>query len=322
MPIQFSAILNAQQAELLAVVLLENNALSVSLLDAKDNPIYQITPDEQALWPHVKLLALFPNDSNRENVIHLAQLIAGENLDFEFEQIIEQDWVRITQQHFKPQCFGTHLWICPSWYDEKKLSGQIVKIDPGVAFGTGSHATTSLCLEWLAENSLDDKEVIDFGCGSGILALAALALGAKKVWAFDHDPQAIDATRNNAAKNNFATTRLEVSDSTHLPNIEVDLIIANILATPLIELAPTFTKMLKNNGTIVLSGILSNEKERVISVYQQFFQLTDSKDKEDWCRLVFSKNSRMYLPKTLKGLAKDKKITISDYKKYIQKKYS
>lgn len=289
--IRLSITLDSQRAELLADELLNENAISVSFEDAKDSPIFQLQPNEHPLWDEVKLHALFSNDASEEKIIQLLKTFFNStNIPpYQFEKVEEQDWVRATQRQFNPQSFGPNLWICPSWCDEKTLSGIIVKIDPGVAFGTGTHPTTGLCLTWLANHPPIDKIVMDYGCGSGILALSALALGAKKVYAIDHDSQAIEATKNNAIKNNFGRDKLEVLLPSELSNTPVDLILANILANPIIELATRFSDLLKPNGQLILSGILENEIEKVVSAYQPCFTIESREISDGWAMLWLRK---------------------------------
>lgn len=290
MYIKLSMVTEGDQAETLCESLTELGALSVSFRDAADEPIFQIHPDETPLWKNTKVDALFDENTTIETIIAALkqQNKAFTELDFTIEKIEEQDWVRITQQYFHPKQYNNTLWICPSWEKTDELQGTIVKIDPGLAFGTGTHPTTALCLEWIAKNPPKDQTVIDYGCGSGILSLAALAMGAKKVWAIDHDTQALIATENNAKLNEFYNPHaLEITLPEDSSATQANLVIANILANPLIELAPKLINYLLPKGHLVLSGLLSNECDHVINAYDSKLKLIDRQDLDGWARLVF-----------------------------------
>ncbi|MCB1828048.1 MAG: 50S ribosomal protein L11 methyltransferase, partial [Coxiellaceae bacterium] len=280
-------------AELLSETLTELGALSVSFQDAEDEPIFQIQPGETPLWKKTKVDALFEEGTSIETII---DALKAENpdflqLDFYSEKIEDQDWVRITQQQFHPKQYGRNLWICPAWEETNDLTGTIVKIDPGLAFGTGTHPTTSLCLDWLANNPPKNKTVIDYGCGSGILSLAALALGANIVYAVDHDPQAVISTENNAKLNAFYDPNLlKISLPESCKAERADLVIANILANPLIELAPLLIGFLNPNAELVLSGLLENEVERVADAYESLTPISTT-IVDGWARMVFQNNS-------------------------------
>lgn len=277
---------------MLSDLLTDLGALSVSMQDAADEAIFQLEPGESPLWEHTKLDALFNDSASTKAAINTLKkqepnLIKN---DFYMETLEDQDWVRITQQHFQPQKHGKDLWICPAWSDISELSGTLVKIDPGLAFGTGTHPTTSLCLEWLANHPPTNKTVIDYGCGSGILSLAALALDAKKVWAIDHDPQALTATHSNAKLNDYDhADRLAVLPPKECKNISADIVVANILANPLIELAPTLVALIESGGQLVLSGLLENEIERVCDAYRELMTVTATKINHGWGLIELSK---------------------------------
>ncbi len=270
-------------------------AQAVSLLDAADEPLFQNNPQQTPLWREVIVQGLFTADTKITPIIkQFKQLFSTTPIKYKTELLAEQDWVRITQQQFSPQRFGSKLWICPRWHDAKQLSGPVVRIDPGLAFGTGKHPTTALCLQWLVENPPIGKQVIDYGCGSGILALAALALGANQVFAVDHDPQALEATRNNAKLNTFATSKkLKILPAEKITAIKVDLIIANILATPLIELAPKILGLIKTEGELVLSGLLEKDIDPVTSAYKPSCLIKTKTFQEDWVLLNFKCTSRL-----------------------------
>ncbi len=193
---------------------------------------------------------------------------------------------------FKPMRFGEHLWICPTEIMPPDPAALNIMLDPGLAFGTGTHPTTALCLEWIDQNDLDDKTVIDFGCGSGILAIGAAMSGATSIEAIDIDPQALLATNSNATQNNIAS-----KITTALPNechklSAVDCLLANILANPIMELADYFSTLVKHHGIIVLSGILSEQATEVISTYEKWFEFQPIVEKEGWVRLVATRNEQ------------------------------
>ncbi|MCL4141317.1 UNVERIFIED_CONTAM: hypothetical protein GTU68_021013 [Idotea baltica] len=184
--------------------------------------------------------------------------------------------------NFHPMCFGEQLWICPSWHQPPEPNAINILLDPGLAFGTGTHPTTALCLNWLDQAQVKDKVVIDYGCGSGILAIAAALLGAKKVIAVDIDPQALEATQANAKRNGVDIATYLPTDC---PTVTADLVIANILAGPLQSLAPTLVQLSKLNADIVLSGILDSQALDVSNVYQAWFNMQAPTQKGEWVRL-------------------------------------
>ncbi len=280
------------QAETLANALLEVGALAVSLEENSPEAVFQLEPEQHPLWQQLNVVALL--DTTTDAKLLLAQCQALLNCNelpkYKIETLADQDWVRKTQQDFKAQCFADKLWICPTHCDANNLIGDVVRIDPGLAFGTGTHATTAMCLKWLAEHPPKDLTVIDYGCGSGILALSALSLGAKKVTAVDHDKQALIATENNFKLNHF-TGELTVG----LPNTitePANVVLANILANPLIELAPRLTTLVESGGYLILSGLLNTEKDRVFNAYQEQFTLLDCIQEQEWsCLILLAKSS-------------------------------
>jgi ribosomal protein L11 methyltransferase len=287
--IEISINATPDEAEVFADGLQELDALSVSLVDAKDNAVFQLQPNETPLWEQVKVKALFDESISPRALINDLKVLLGRKdpINYRIEKVADEDWVRLTQQHFKPQCYADTLWISPSWHDEP-LEGLVVRIDPGLAFGTGTHPTTSLCLDWLAHNPPVDKTVIDYGCGSGILSLAAVTLGASHVYATDHDEQALIATNNNAQLNDHINAKnLSVCYPQDMPDIKADVIVANILANPLIELVPTLAKLIKPAGQLILSGILEHEIQSVSQAYKDNFTLVSADTNDQWARIVF-----------------------------------
>jgi len=281
------------QAEQLSDLLSEVGAASVTLRDGADQPLYEPPPGETPLWDNIEIVGLFPADQEIESVInHLDQALAPAALPvWKLEPLEDKDWQNEWIKHFKPMRFGRRLWICPSWSPPPDPDAVNILLDPGLAFGTGTHPTTALCLQWLDENIHGGETVIDYGCGSGILALAALKLGAKHVWAVDNDPQALLSCRNNAQKNQLMD-RITLSPPDTVPEQPVDIVVANILANPLLQLAPVFATLLKPGAHVVLSGILGNQVEMIEQCYRQWFQLDLPKQLEDWVRIHGTKNNQ------------------------------
>jgi ribosomal protein L11 methyltransferase len=276
----------AANAELVQDWLSENGAVAVTFKDAGDEPIYEplgTTP----LWQHTQITALFPLEANlaacwQQLTAHFNAIRFSEPT---ITRIAEQNWVALNQKDFPARRFGMHLWVCPSWQKVSDPDAIVVKLDPGMAFGTGSHETTALCLEWLAEAALKDKIVVDYGCGSGILAIAALKLGAKHVFAVDHDPQALQATQANAQQNDISPQQLSVFSPTELPQLQSDVLIANILVQSLIDLGQTFANLLRSKGKIVLSGILNEQLPLIEQAYSQWFNQWHVASQRAWSRL-------------------------------------
>ncbi|MEW6692942.1 MAG: 50S ribosomal protein L11 methyltransferase, partial [Pseudomonadota bacterium] len=199
----------------------------------------------------------------------------------------DQDWERAWMDQFQPLRFGEKLWIVPSWIEAPDAEAVNILLDPGLAFGTGTHPTTALCLEWLDGADMAGKTVLDYGCGSGILAIAALKLGATDAWGIDIDPQALTATRDNAARNGIEASRLHTGLPGALPKDALfDVLLANILMGPLIELAPTLTGHVRPGGRLVLSGLLGEQAEEVMAAYAADFDFDPPALKEGWARLT------------------------------------
>ncbi|HYF98437.1 MAG TPA: 50S ribosomal protein L11 methyltransferase [Coxiellaceae bacterium] len=276
---------SAEDAELLTDFLNALGAQAVSLINASTEELFQLQPEHSPLWQETQIKTIYPDETDFERIIQTIENWFGKKLNYHVEDIIEQDWVRLTQASFKPLHFANRLSIYPSWYKFEDQTPTQIHIDPGLAFGTGTHPTTQLCLEWLALNPPLRKSVIDYGCGSGILALSALALGANPVWAVDHDPQALEATQQNAALNHFQLTTCLPEEH---PELKVDLILANILANPLISLAEKLHSLLKSSGILVLSGLLETEIPQLTSCYSNYFKTIQSDRREGWARLVLS----------------------------------
>lgn len=275
------------EVELLSELLESHGALSVTMTDQCDDPILEPEPGTVPLWPNVVLQALFEESMSIDAVLTAVKAHYPQVACFS-ENVPQQDWERTCLVDFKPQRFGKRLWICPSWHTPPDPAAINITLDPGLAFGTGSHHTTSLCLTWLEQASLRGQTLLDYGCGSGILGIAALKLGARHVHALDIDPQALTATQSNANINAIDPSTLTIDYPTG-PKPKVDIIIANILLKPLLELKLAFYTLLNPHGTLVLSGILANQTHQLIEHYQSHFTLVTSERDEDWALLAFEK---------------------------------
>ena len=290
--LEIQLITTGAHANAISDYLLELGALAITLSDAEDNPIFEPELDTLPLWPEIKLAAIFSAEFSLEEILlNLYTHAEAPYIQHITKKIIEDlDWVKQTQALTQPQCFGENLWIYPSWHKIPAGDGVKILLDPGLAFGTGSHATTALMLTWLAKNPPVNLSVIDYGCGSGILGIAAAKLGAKKVWSTDIDPQALAATRENAASNNLAETELSTYLPENLPqNIKADLILANILALPLVQLVDTFIHYLQPQGVLVLSGVLEQQIEMIKTAYINKFSLVAVNMQNDWVSMVWKK---------------------------------
>ncbi len=282
------------QAEEMGDALLENGAVSVTFQDTHDNPVFEPLPGETRLWGDTDVIGLFDAETEMQDVIAgLSQHpLLGANFLHKIEQIEDKDWEREWMANFHPMRFGQRLWICPSWRDVPDPSAVNVMLDPGLAFGTGTHPTTALCLSWLDSLDLAGKTVIDFGCGSGILAIAALKLGAAKAIGIDIDPQAIQASRDNAERNGVSDNLTLYLPHEQPDNLSADVVVANILAGPLRELAPLISVLPKAGGHLGLSGILASQAESVCEAYEQAFVLDPVAEKEEWCRITGTRVSK------------------------------
>ncbi|MFM4935633.1 50S ribosomal protein L11 methyltransferase [Aeromonas veronii] len=275
----------AKTADKVSNMLLGRGAQAVTFMDAKNVPVYEPMPGETPLWGETEVMGLFDAETDPAPTIAFFQQIFGENVGYKVEQLEDKDWVREWMDHFHPMQFGERLWICPSWRDVPNPDAVNVMLDPGLAFGTGTHPTTALCLQWLDGLDLTGKTVVDFGCGSGILGIAALKLGAARVIGIDIDPQAIQASRDNAARNGVAD-QIELYLPADQPqDVEADVVVANILAGPLRELAPLIAGHGKAGSLMALSGVLESQAPELETIYGQWFEMDPTAVKEEWCRL-------------------------------------
>ncbi|CAM3288779.1 50S ribosomal protein L11 methyltransferase [Xenorhabdus nematophila] len=277
-----------QQAEALGDELVESGAVSVTFQDSHDTPIFEPLPGETRLWGDTDVIGLYDAETDMKVVVsQLEQVPAlGKEFIHKIEQLEDKDWEREWMDNFHPMCFGKRLWICPSWREVPEPGAVNVMLDPGLAFGTGTHPTTSLCLQWLDGLDLAGKTVIDFGCGSGILAIAALKLGAKHAIGIDIDPQAIQASRDNAERNGVSGQLTLYLSKDQPADLECDIVIANILAGPLRELAPIIGSLPKSGGLLGLSGVLASQAEGVAQAYDNEFIIDPIAEQEEWCRIT------------------------------------
>jgi ribosomal protein L11 methyltransferase len=292
--IQLKALISPEQAEAMEESLMAAGACSVTYEDAKDQPVLEPELGTTPLWDATIITGLFTADEDMQAAHEMASNVfkhlTGENLpEYRVEILENQDWTRTWMEHFKPMQFGSRLWICPSWQEAPEPEAVNLLLDPGLAFGTGTHPTTALCLKWLDAHVDPNmhKAVIDYGCGSGILGIAALLLGAEKVIAVDNDPQALLASMDNLKRNHLDQDRM----STHLPaevpeGAQADILLANILAKPLYELSERLAALTKPAGVIVLSGILEDQAAELRAHYENYFDMDQAVIEDGWARLT------------------------------------
>lgn len=278
----------AREATPLAEEALEQlGALAITLQDDEDNPVLEPDPGATPLWPTVHVRGLFEPGLKRETVLAALGAVPGADRpeNIRWRQLGEQNWERAWMDRFAPMKFGQRLWIVPGGMSIPHDPANIeIQLDPGLAFGTGTHPTTALCLEWLDAIDVTASTVVDYGCGSGILGIAAALKGAGQVVCVDNDPQALEATADNAARNGVADRV-----GCHLPGLvdcpKADVLLANILAAPLIRLAPLLTGLLKPGGHVALSGILEEQAEHVLAAYDPALEQVSIKQKDEWILL-------------------------------------
>ncbi len=262
-------------------------ASAVSFIDAEDDPVLEPAPGETPLWSNTVTLGLFPEKTDLQPVLDALreQLPDADTLQVSDELVEDQDWVRVWLKDCPPLKFGERLWVCPHEKRVDEPGSVTLLLDPGLAFGTGTHPSTALCLEWLATHDVSDQHVLDFGCGSGILAIAALLLGARHAVAYDIDPQAIQATRDNAVANGVSDRLTTVDPERRVEPFPADLVLANILARPLIELAPQLSATIRSGGALVLAGLLDRQADEVRAAYAPWFDFEPDHCRDGWTRL-------------------------------------
>ncbi|MGX5175220.1 50S ribosomal protein L11 methyltransferase [Aliikangiella sp. IMCC44653] len=292
--LQFACLTTQQHAEEVGDALIELGGLSVTLMDAEDVPILEPLPGETPLWQNLKIMVLFDATTDTQALLKVWQThpLAQYCEQGKFELLEDKDWEREWMERFEPMRFGDKLWVCPSWKPVPEPSAVNIMLDPGLAFGTGTHPTTAMCLRWLNSIDLNDKTVIDFGCGSGILAIAALKLGAKKVVAVDIDPQAILATKDNAERNQVLDERLIVGQPDILDGVKVEVLVANILAGPLESLAEQISAHCLTHAKLALSGLLDTQADNLLKVYSQWFDMQPAVFENEWGCLSGTKRAK------------------------------
>jgi len=275
-------------ANTLEEILVAIGAISISMTNKSKKDIYEPGVGETPLWDLINISALFEEKILEKDVASALNLI--EYSDLSISELEETNWIESYQKNFQPIKFGKNLYVVPSWEESNKFYDKTsIKMDPGLAFGSGSHETTHLCLEYLDSSNLKELTVIDYGCGSGILGIAALSLGAKNVIAVDIDPQAIIATKENAKINNV-DKKISIVSSEILADTEADLLIANILSNPLMTLRDKFIELIKSNGRIVISGIMNKQLLEVSKHYEEFCNIVDIKERNKWCLIELLKH--------------------------------
>ncbi len=279
--LQLTFEIGAGDAELLESACFLAGAQSVTLTDAAHDPVLEPAPGATPLWPHVCLSALFTGDQEPGRVLALLAAFLDAPLPpYRFEHVTDRLWEREWLQDFRPMRFGARLWVSPHGAQPPDPDATVVWLDPGLAFGTGTHPSTALCLEWLDSAALNGLEVIDYGCGSGILSIAAARLGARSVTAVDLDPQALIATRDNAARNGIAD-RI-ATQTPEDPLGQADVLVANILSGPLIELAPRFATLVRPGGRIALAGLLASQAQTVTLAHRPWFDIRPFGTRDGW----------------------------------------
>ncbi|CUS48206.1 MAG: ribosomal protein L11 methyltransferase PrmA [Idiomarinaceae bacterium HL-53] len=281
--IQLTLTTDEAHARQLGDILMANQAQAVTYRDAKDAPIFEPGPGEVQLWSQTLVTGLFPAETNIQPILsNLAKVsFLGKPLQYKTDPLEDKDWEREWMDNFKPICFGGKFWVVPSWHEPPEPSQPYILLDPGMAFGTGTHPTTALCLTWLTEQDLTGKTILDFGCGSGILGIAALKLGAARCIGTDIDQQALIATKENAQRNGVGDC-FEVYLPEHAPQFQADVVIANILAGPLQELSSVIAGYLKPKAPIAMSGILHRQTEAVKAAYHNQVEFSENRYEGDW----------------------------------------
>ena len=289
--VQITLSSSPENSEFLEDMLLLCGAGAVSMLDGSDQPVFEPIKGTTPLWQDTQVMGLFEADTDGDALLDYlgnGWLAAFANTPFpnyKLEILEDKDWERQWMDRFEPLQFGSRLWVCPSWKPVPDPMAVNLMLDPGLAFGTGSHPTTALCLQWIAEQDWQGKTVIDYGCGSGILAIGTILMGAERVLGVDNDTQALTATKDNAQRNGIAAQAIPVFLPEDTPQEAVDVMLANILAGPLIEMAAHLAELTKVRGLITLSGILEHQADAVVEAYSPWFDMHTVVSKDEWVRI-------------------------------------
>lgn len=271
-------------AEATEAALIALGAGAVTLTDAGDDPVLEPAPGATPLWRRVRISGLFDASLDCVRLVESLRAALPAATAIDAEPVPDEDWLRSGMRDYRPLRFGSRLWICPTGTRAPAADAIVVELDPGMAFGSGTHPTTALCLEWLDGADLRGTHVIDYGCGSGVLAIAALRLGAARAEALDIDPQALIASADNARRNNVAG-QLSIATPDRVSGTPADVLVANILARPLIELAPRFATLVRPGGRLVLSGLLDSQGSEVRAACAPWFEWDSDATRDGWLRL-------------------------------------
>ncbi len=282
------------QIEVIEDSMLLEGAQAVTLQDGADQPILEPELGTMPVWDKTIVIGLFDAEINGEALLaNMQELFACDpkmqGIQFpnhKLELVEDKDWERAWMDNFHPMPFGDRLWVCPSWKDPEDKDAVNLMLDPGLAFGTGTHPTTAHCLRFLDQNVEGNELVVDYGCGSGILGIAALLLGSDRMLGVDNDPQALIATRQNAERNGISADKYDVVLPENTHKVEAEIMVANILAGPLISLAENIAKLTKTGGKLALSGLLSHQAEEVRQAYEPWFNMDGMEQQDDWIILT------------------------------------
>ena len=285
-------ICNKDDAIIIEEILVAHEAISISMVDESGkNPIYEPKVGSTPLWEVIALSALFDEPISRESISSLLKGVEYSNLVI--RKLENQNWIEKYQDNFKPIKFGKKLWVVPSWTQDLSIPGSVqLKMDPGMAFGSGSHETTHLCLEYLDENPPKNISVLDYGCGSGVLGIASLLLGADEVIAIDIDPQALIATKENSRLNNVSS-KIQIGMPEDFVKVKADILFANILANTLKGLKEHFLNLTNPNARIVMSGIMENQLQKIKNHYERDIDIIEVREKNGWCLVAGIKKTNL-----------------------------
>jgi ribosomal protein L11 methyltransferase len=288
--LELSVQVSRENAPLVESLLQNEAVLALTLTDDADDPVLEPGVGETPLWPSVCVTALFSGDTAVEPLTRMLSLVPGVDWPHQvnFRKFEDQQWERVWLDRFKPMQFGSGLWIVPGEGQAPVDARHVLRLDPGLAFGTGTHPTTHLCLEWMDSHDFSGEQVVDYGCGSGVLGITAAIKGARAVICIDNDPQALTATSDNALRNGVQDVVDSLAPEEFKPQ-KADVVLANILAGPLVELAPRLTATLRPGGTLVLSGILQEQAEEVKNAYISGFSELQLKLMDGWVILTATK---------------------------------